>query len=69
MVMLNYVYQYIDMKMSHRGEEDIKKIPHSGFQQLFHGREPIECLLERKSAYETEWRRTNKIINVNTPSK
>ncbi|KAI8876028.1 hypothetical protein K501DRAFT_262859 [Backusella circina FSU 941] len=52
-----------NIKISHRREEDSKTIPYNGFQQLFSGREPIECLLKRKAAYEKAWNGTNKIIN------
>lgn len=54
----------IDIKVTHRSEEDSQEILNDGFQQLFKGKESIESMLFRKQSFKKCWSKVNDTINV-----
>ncbi|KAL7325398.1 Origin recognition complex subunit 3 [Mucor circinelloides] len=51
-----------NIKIAQRSEEDSQALLYDGFQQLFNGRESVECMLNRKENFKECWDRVNQTI-------
>lgn len=55
---------HVDIKIAQRSEEESQALLYDGFQQLFNGRESVECMLNRKENFKECWSRVNETITV-----
>ncbi|GAN11198.1 origin recognition complex subunit 3-like [Mucor ambiguus] len=51
-----------NIKIAQRSEEESQALLYDGFQQLFNGRESVECMLNRKENFKECWNRVNEAI-------
>ncbi|KAK4509567.1 uncharacterized protein ATC70_007920 [Mucor velutinosus] len=51
-----------NIKIAQRSEEESQALLYDGFQQLFNGRESVECMLNRKENFKECWSRVNETI-------
>ncbi|OAC98931.1 hypothetical protein MUCCIDRAFT_115177 [Mucor lusitanicus CBS 277.49] len=51
-----------NIKIAQRSEEESQALLYDGFQQLFNGRESVECMLNRKESFKECWDRVNDTI-------
>ncbi|CAO0800371.1 unnamed protein product [Mucor circinelloides] len=53
-----------NIKIAQRSEEDSQALLYDGFQQLFNGRESVECMLNRRENFKECWDRVNQTITT-----